>query len=335
MMLEPGMKVEGVRFAVRDVSTDTIRSGKNAGQAYLRGRMGRADLPTDIAFVVWCATQEQVEQVRVGTVLAFYGTVSEYSGELQVTADRGQDVAIVPADEVDPLEFLPSGPWDRQALCKRLDELLESVRDPDLRRLLDHLFADDDFKKAFAKAPAAKSVHHAWPGGLIQHILEITDILETMCRVYPWSEILNRDLLVTGAILHDLEKMTELDMTTTIKYSNMGRWFGHVDLALRRLDRLQEEVKLPQPLYLELRQMVASHHGKLDWGASAKPATPNAWALHLADQVSAKMTAVWQAVNQALASGVPADGWTEPVWALDNTALYLGWMQSGETEEVF
>lgn len=335
MILEAGKKVEGVRFVVREVTTDLIRNGKNAGQAYLRGRMGRADLPADVAFVVWCATKEQVEQVKAGTVLAFTGTVSEYNGELQISADRGQDVAIVPADEVDPLEFLPSGPWDRKALCERFDELLQSVKNLDLRRLLDRLFADSEFKKRFALAPAAKSIHHSWPAGLVQHILEVATVLDAMCGVYPWSEVLNRDLLVTGAILHDLAKMSELEMTTTIAFSDMGRWFGHVDLGLRQLDQLQEEVKLPEPLYLELRHMVASHHGKPEWGAVAKPATANAWALHLADQVSAKMTAVWQAIAQAQANGIPADGWTERIWALDNTQLYLGWLPQPLGDEVF
>lgn len=320
-----GEKINGLRFAVRECKSDVTKSGKNAGQRFVRGRVIRADLPGDMPFVIWGATAEQAERIRPDTVISVHGYIGEYEGELQVVADSGKDVEIVDPGDINPSEFLPRGPHKAKELFETFKVLFfDTVKDPEVKRLIEHFFSDKTFKIKYLNSPAAMRIHHAWINGLPQHAVEMAKVAELICSIYPWSEVTNIDIVKAGILLHDAAKTLEIEGTVSYQYSNMGKWFGHVNLGQQMLDRLQAELNLPENLYLELRQMIASHHTK-EYGAEVNPASANGWVLHLADMVSAKMTCVWQAIHEAVESGTAQDGWTDKVWALDNTQLYIGW----------
>jgi 3'-5' exoribonuclease len=208
--------------------------------------------------------------------------VESYQGRKQLVISS---IAAEPG--ADPAEFLPKSPEPVSDLWRRLTELMLGVRHRRLKRLLRAFFEDQAFHADFSRAPAAKGAHHAYVHGLLEHTVSVGEMAVKTADHYPG---LGRDLLVAGALLHDVGKVAELTLGPPIDYTDQGRLEGHLVLGVRMLDaRLAGMKGFPEPLAGHLRHLLLSHHGLYEFGSPRRPKTPEAMALHLLDDLDAKL----------------------------------------------
>lgn len=287
---------------------------------YLRLVLGRGH--ETLKAVYWSVPPEVVEVAKVGTVVNVMGQLRDYKGERQLIL---KTLVKVPENKIDLHALLPQSPHDRFTQDTSLDRLLASIENPDLRRLADAAFGDPEFNRRYRLWPAAVKMHHAWLGGLVDHCLEVAAICERYAEV--WRPMVNRDVVIMGALIHDVGKLEEISVGPMFDLTKPGRLFGHVVLGLQWLAEMQKKVALPEPLYEELCHMIASHHGKMEWGAVTEPKTPNAMALHLADLASARLTGVYQMISIQRPDGE----WT-PYDPIMGTQMYLGFMEQPEQQ---
>ena len=213
---------------------------------------------------------------------------------------------------LDLKDFLVTSPHDADAMLASLAALCaQHVTHPPLRRFLDLLLGDEAIRAGLKMAPAAKAMHHAYAGGLLEHTLSVCTLAMKICDHYP---NLDRQILLAGALCHDLGKMWELSSGMAIDYTDAGRLLGHITLGLDRLQPLLAASGLDSHICLHLQHLVVSHHGTLEFGSPRVPATAEALVLHYADNIDAKM----QQVGNALASlGEAQSGWSAYVTGLE------------------
>jgi 3'-5' exoribonuclease len=227
---------------------------------------------------------DSLGEVSAGDFVFVTGNVTEYSGRLQVVVNS---ISLVEDGEVDAADFLPTYSGDINSVMKALQEFRTSVRDKNLRQLLDSFFDDNEFMILFRLAPAAKRVHHAYLGGLAVHTLSVLRLLRSMQSVY---EFLNVDLLITAGILHDIGKIEEYTYKKSINISDRGRLLGHIVIGSEMVaERLRQIPDFPKDLRLKVLHMILSHHGEKEWGSPKQPLFPEALVLHHADNLDSKI----------------------------------------------
>lgn len=207
-----------------------------------------------------------------------------FQEKLELNANAPDAIRLLKPDEYLPEDFLPRSAKNPEEMQKQLLERISSVRDSDLRQVLEEVFRPE-FLRRFTIAPGASHKHHAWLGGLIEHTLNVCALALEVSRLYP---ALNRDLLITGALLHDIGKVDEFETTTLIKVSEAGHLVGHISLGSARLAEIATRLATPPTLRNKLIHMMLSHHGKLEFGSPKQPAFPEAMVLALADELDAK-----------------------------------------------
>ncbi len=275
--LRAGMQVDEV-YLVLSKEVRTTKSGK----PFLKLRVG--DRSGGVDCMVWEAAERLSEGFRQGDVVRVRARASEYGGKVQLEAT---DLRPAEAENVDPRAFLPATFRDVEELKGFLQYHVESVYDRDLRALLDSFFGDPDFLERFARAPAAKSFHHAYLGGLLEHTVSVADLADHICQQYGR---INRDLLITAALLHDVGKVDELTYDRAIDYSDAGRFLGHVILGVNLVtDRAARLPGLSQDKLQLLLHAIVSHHGELEWGSPKRPKTLEALIIHHLDNLDAKV----------------------------------------------
>ncbi len=313
--LVPGKRVEG-RFLVARKELRDTRAGKKFLDLTLMDRTGRR-----VTARVWEEAATIAEGFEQGDVVSVAGTAEKYREELQLRLAR---VEAVPPEEADPTEFLPRTKKDMKALEARLAEVVKSIEEPHLRELLLSLFQDEEFRGRFGAAPGAKVLHHAYVGGLCEHTVEVVELCETAAEVFPE---LDRDLLVTAAVLHDIGKMEELSWGTAFDYTDAGKLVGHLVLGERLVRERAEKVEgFPEELKLRLSHMILSHHGTGEFGSPKAPMTAEAIALHHAEDLDAKVNMFLGEIERAREQG---RRWTERHFLLGRS-LYVG---EGESED--
>lgn len=275
--LRPGMQVDEV-YLVMSKEVRTTKSGK----PFLKLRVG--DRSGGVDCMVWENAERLSEGFRQGDLVRVRARASEYAGKVQLEAG---DLQLSTAEAIDPRAFLPATYRDVEELKGFLRYHVESVYDRDLRALLDSFFGDADFLERFANAPAAKSFHHAYLGGLLEHTVTVTGLADHVCQQYGR---INRDLLITAALLHDVGKVEELTYDRSIDYSDAGRFLGHVilgvNLVTARAARLPD---MPEEKLQLLLHAIVSHHGELEWGSPKRPKTLEALIIHHLDNLDAKV----------------------------------------------
>jgi 3'-5' exoribonuclease len=273
-----------------------------------------ADRTGQIQGRVWDGAAEVAGRLQEQAVVQVVGMAEEYRGQMQLAV---QEVVLLP--EQGPAlfaEFVPTIRSDIRKLQAQLERALLSIENQHLARLVRWFFARREFYDAYTAAPGAKQIHHAGRGGLLEHSLEVVEFCEAAARLYP---MLDRDLLVAGALLHDIGKIREYAVTGSIELTDEGRLFGHTAIGLRMLDQAVAALgDFPRDLADHLGHMILSHLGQLEHGAAALPQTPEAMALHAADMLSAKL----KQFEQVIAAGGDAD-WTPYDRALGRS-LYSG-----------
>ncbi|MBM4464287.1 MAG: HD domain-containing protein [Chloroflexi bacterium] len=233
---------------------------------------------------VWERAPGLAETFQEGDVVKVLSEVEEYLGRLQVIVDKLRPAT---EDEYELEDFLPHTERDIAEMLTIVRETIASVENPYLRTLLDKFFADEEFVAAFSRAPAARRIHHAYLGGLLEHTVEVIALCQTVLTLYPQ---IHRDLLITGALLHDVGKTKEFTYQRDIDYSDEGRLLGHVVLSDRMIaERLAEIPDFPPELALRLRHLVVSHHGRYEWGSPRRPKTLEACALHYVENLDAQV----------------------------------------------
>ena len=272
-----------------------LRANRNANLyllATLRDRTGM------MSGLMWNVTEDSMAHISAGMYVRVCGKVQLYQGGLQMIVTH---VSPVPAEQVDPDEFHPDTTRDVQPLLNRLRETLLSVENPSLRQLMECFLADDELMDEFAAAPAGIKAHHAYPGGLLEHVVNMLEVSVRIGELYP---SLDQDLLIVGVFLHDFGKVRELEYKTAMAYTDEGQLLGHMHIAIEILNdkvaklALSSGETIPDELLLRIKHMILSHHGSYAFGSSRLPMTPEAIALHHIDNLDAKVHEFAGAIDQ-------------------------------------
>lgn len=266
-------------FLVKEMSRYETKAGKPYLRLLLMDNSGEAPA------MIWENVQQFIPLCQPGKVSRFAAQVQSYKGALQLKVVKVEEVA---EDEVDFDLFMPSSRYDIGEMARELSGIIKSVNNPHLRDLLLAFEKDRSFWELFKKAPAAKTMHHAYIGGLLEHTLAICRAAEKFADLYP---AIDRDLLLAAAVLHDAGKVKEFSFSVPpFNYSDEGRLLGHMTICVEMLrEKLAALPDFPQQTALLLKHLILSHHGRYEYGSPTLPMTREAFALNFLDDMDAKM----------------------------------------------
>jgi 3'-5' exoribonuclease len=291
--LTPGRAVEGI-YLLAGKETRQTKAGKPFFKLRLSDRTGAVDC------TVW-EVDTMEPGLKSGDLVAVMARVTEYQGRAQLEASR---VAPAPAGTANPRDFLPSTYRDVEELQGFLNFHLESVTDRDYSALLTAFFQDPVFYESFTSAPAAKVYHHAYLGGLMEHTVAVAEMCDFVGQQYGRVD---RDLLLTAALLHDVGKTRELSFETSIDFTDEGHFLGHVTQGVLMVSEKAKELpSFPDAKLQHLLHCIISHHGELEWGSPKRPKTIEALILHHVDNLDAKVKGFLEIVE-----GSRDAGWTD------------------------
>ena len=274
--IQENLKVEG-DYLVRSKIVSQTRQGNSFLTLTLGDRTGTVEGK------VWDRAEEISTQFKEGDIITLTGQASTYRSQIQIQIHELKPNK----SPVDPAIFQESTPNDIPRMFSELKELAHRIKNRHLRALIESFMADHQFILQFKKAPAAKTFHHSYLGGLLEHTLSVSQMAVLVTQHYP---DLDGDLLLTGAILHDIGKIDELHFELNIDYSDKGRLLGHIVLGVLMLEEKLKTLKdFPSELALRLRHLILSHHGEFDLGSPKRPKFLEAFALHLIDDMDAKI----------------------------------------------
>jgi 3'-5' exoribonuclease len=265
-----------------------------------------------------------------GDLVKVRGCVSRFDDRLQLKVDQLRRTL---AGEAERMDMLPATTRDVGELWSELEKTVASVTNPDLQRLLKALLEDAAIANAYREAPAARQLHHAWLGGLLEHVVSLLGLADRVAAHYP---MLDRDLLVTGVILHDIGKIRELEWEMGFEYTVEGVLLGHIQMGVNLVEKTIASLPgFPERLRTLVLHMILSHHGKLEFGSPKLPMIPEALVLNFVDDLDAKMQAMASEFEKSAREGRAPDELTGKVWALDqrqllNTKAWLGKTGDGE-----
>lgn len=264
-----------------------------------------------------------------GDIVKVRGCVSRYNDRLQMKVEQLRKAA---PGEADKSDLMPATTYDVDALWEKLAGFIESFTEPNLKLLLKTILNDPQIGGAFREAPAAKQLHHAWLGGLLEHVVSLLMLAERTAPHYP---LVNRDLLMTGVILHDIGKLRELSWDIGFEYTTEGVLLGHISIGASLAERTMDALpNFPPRLKTMVLHLILSHHGKLEFGSPKLPMTPEALMLSFIDDLDAKMQAMSSEFEKCAREGKSPDELTGKVWALDQRQLLntRAWLEAGETK---
>ncbi len=275
--LAPNQLIQGVFL----VQSKEIRQ-KKTGEPYLS--LILCDRTGDLEAKMWDNVPESMNLFERDGFLRVKGMVQIFQNRLQLTIHRLQPV---PESEIDIADYLPASKRDRDEMFAELRQWISSVTNPYLKAMLDKIFADEAVALAYRTAPAAKSMHHNWIGGLVEHVLSLCHLARFTAAHYPDIDF---DLLLTGVILHDVGKIHELTYSRSLGYSTQGQLVGHITMGVRMVeDAVREIPGFPPALRDLVVHLILSHHGSLEFGSPKLPSFPEALLLHHLDNMDSKM----------------------------------------------
>lgn len=251
-----------------------------------------------------------------GEIVKVRGCVTRFNDRVQVKIEQLRKAY---PNEMDKADLMPATNYDVEALWRQLLSFVESFTDPHLKLLLSTILADPQISAAYREAPAAKQLHHAWLGGLLEHVVSLLTLAD---RVTPHYPILHRDLLLTGIILHDIGKLRELSWDIGFEYTVEGVLLGHIQIGAALTERTIDSLRgFPPRLKVLVLHMILSHHGKLEFGSPKLPMIPESLVLNFLDDLDAKMQAMQSEFDRSIREGRAPDELTGKVWALDQRQL--------------
>lgn len=255
------------------------KNGKPYVNVILQDKTGTVDAK------VWEPNSAGIEEFDTLDYIEVYGDVNNFQGALQVNVKRAR---VCREGEYDPANYLPVSRYNNDQMYKELLGLIDSLGNSYIKTLLQAFFVEDEaFIKKFRRSSAAKTMHHGFVGGLLEHTLSVTKLCDYYCTRYP---LLKRDLLLAAAMFHDIGKTRELSLFPENDYTDDGQLLGHIVIGCEMLDeKIRNIAGFPPVLASELKHCILAHHGEYEYGSPKKPALFEAVALNMADNTDAKL----------------------------------------------
>jgi len=292
--LKPGAELDEV-YVIRTRELRRRRGGGN----YLAVTLG--DRTGDVASLAWEHAESLAKECEPGKVVRIGGHVQQYQGRTQVVFRRAE---VVDSADVDPDLFVRSSLVDADVLWLKMQEYIGAMVDADLRQLLFRVFSDPDIEARFRVSPAAKTMHHAFRSGLLEHTVSAAGAALVLAEHYR----LHKDMVLAGVLLHDLGKIWELEAENSIEYTDDGLLIGHLALEALYVDRVIAELEnFPDEHRRQLLHILLSHHGEYAYGSPRRPKTPEAMLVHMVDNLDARLAGMFEAIDQ--------DGDSDQAWS--------------------
>ena len=298
---------DGDRINGQFLISNSAKCLNNAGAAYMNLEL--KDSSGTINAKKWEASLEDETNLVIGSVIYLEGDVLKYKDSLQM---KLLSYSVVDPKDVDVAKFVKAPPVPKEELIKRFNQYVEGIKNEDCRKILDYLI-----KRLSPKLfdyPAAVSVHHDYASGLLMHTVSMADIGSYLADYYG---DIDKDMLITGILLHDMGKTIEFEGPVIYKYSLEGKLLGHISLMVSEIRRAAEGLKITGEVPLLLEHMVLSHHGSNEFGSPILPLTKEALLLSLIDNLDSKMVFTAKALE-----GVNPGEFTNKLFPLDNRMMY-------------
>ena len=289
-----GDRVFDIYLCKHKISAVT-KNGKPYDTVVLQDKTGTIDAK------VWDPNNAGIAEFDSLDYIEVYGDITSFQGVLQVNVKR---IRKCQEGEYAPADYLPVSRFDREEMYQELLSYINGVENTYLKQLLQEFFVKDEaFISAFKQSSAAKTVHHGFVGGLLQHTLGVTKLCDYYCSTYP---LLKRDLLITAAICHDMGKTREISLFPENDYTDAGQFLGHIVIGVEMIgEKVRNIPGFPEVLENELKHCILAHHGEYEFGSPKKPAIMEAMALNLADNTDAKL----ETFTEILESSKDNNGW--------------------------
>src|SRR6202046_1865015 len=258
---------------------------KKTGEPYLALILG--DRTGQVEAKMWDNVEDAIDAFEQDDFLKVKGLLNKYKSRFQITVHKLRRLG---DSEIDFSDYLPKTTKDIGDLWQTLAAFVATFRNPHLKSLVEAFMGDPEIAEAYRNAPAAKTLHHAYIGGLLDHVVSLCRSCDLMCRNYPK---INRDLLPTGAILHDIGKIHELTYNRSFSYTTRGQLLGHMVIELEMLHaKIAQVPGFPDELKTLIEHLIISHHGQYEFGSPKLPMFPEALLLHYMDDLDSKMEAM-------------------------------------------
>ena len=296
--IKEGETLSGIYLCKKKLTLKN-KNGKEYESLLLQDKPGTLDAK------IWDPQNVGIDDFSEGDFIEILGDVKIYMNRFQLSVKRARKCR---EGEYNPEDYIPSTKRNIEGMYKELIDLANTVKNPYLRKLIICYFVEDkEFKEAFKHSSAAKTVHHSYVGGLLEHTLNVMKLCNAFADNYPF---LNRDLLLTAALFHDIGKTRELSAFPANDYTDEGQLIGHIVIGVEMIDEAIRKIPdFPQSLSNELRHCILAHHGELEYGSPKVPALAEAAALNFADNADAKL----EIFKETLASDAKSDsswlGW--------------------------
>jgi 3'-5' exoribonuclease len=287
------------------VVSKQIKAKKN-GEPYLALTLG--DRSGSVDAKMWDNVEEFLNAFEQDDFVKVKGLINKYNNRWQLTIHKIRKVGDT---EVEFADYLPKTTKDIDELWAKVGEFVGTMQNPYLKQLLEHFMADEEISRAYRDAPAAKTLHHAFIGGLLDHVVSLFTSCDLVVRNYP---MVNRDLLFTGVFLHDIGKIHELTYARSFGYSTEGQLLGHMIIELEMLHKKISLIpEFPAELKILIEHLIISHHGQYDFGSPKLPMFPEALMLHYMDDLDSKM--------EAMRAQFEREAETDSAWTSYNSSL--------------
>lgn len=265
-------------FMVQNKNLNSDKNGKNYLSLMLTDKTG------SINAMAWDNVEQINNSISIGDVVLIKAHVQSYQSRLQLIVHT---VKKLESEAYHIEDFIKESMHNPEELFLQLKQIISTIQNDNIRQLVESVITAEDFKLKLLKAPAAKTIHHAYVGGLLEHIVSICKIMDFLATHYTH---LDRDLLIFGAIFHDIGKVWELEVTDGIQYTNRGRLIGHMQIACEMIDEHSRKIMLfPEELKDILKHIILSHHGRLEYGSPKRPKFLEAMVIAMIDDLDSKI----------------------------------------------
>ena len=287
-----GDRVFDIYLCKHKISAVT-KNGKPYDSVILQDKTGTIDAK------IWDPNSAGIADFDALDYIEVYGEITSFQGALQVNVKR---IRKCQEGEYNPADYLPVSKFDIEEMFTELLQYIADVENPYLKQLLEGFFVKDEkFSKIFKQSSAAKTVHHGFVGGLLQHTLSVTRLCEYYCKAYP---LLKKDLLITAAICHDIGKTKEISLFPENDYTDDGQFLGHIVIGVEMVgEKIRQIPGFPAVLANELKHCILAHHGEYEFGSPKKPAIMEAVALNFADNTDAKLQTFTEIMENTTETG--------------------------------
>ena len=278
-------------FLVAEKKILQTKEGRNYLFLNIKDRTGSIDAKK------WNIEDKKFDDISSGDIISIKGRVEKFNNNLQIIINEIEKLNF----ESKYLEYLiPKTDKNINELILKINNFYDTINDKYLKKLLKKTIFDDEFFEKFKLSPAASNFHHSYQGGLLEHTVSVTEISLTLGNVY---KVQNIDVLITGALLHDIGKVFEYN-PVTFKRTDEGRLLGHIAIGLNYIDEKIKTIKnFPQNYSLAIKHIILSHHGEFEWGSPVQPSFLEALIIHFADNIDSKINPIISKINSE-------DGWT-------------------------